>query len=69
MKHRLLRVVQRLFQYQVLLTGRPHRRSMGIEVAGQGRPLRRGGGDCGDLTSDHGRQVLGKGGVCHHLSL
>lgn len=42
---------------------------MGTEVAGQGRPLRRGGGDCGDLASDHVRQVLGKGDLCHHLSL
>ena len=53
-KHRLLRVVQRLFQYQVLLTGGPHRRSRctglvrGGEAPAEG--LRRPGKVC-DETS------------------
>ena len=41
-KHRLLRVVQRLFQYQVLLTGGPHRRSRYTEVM-QGKKAPRKG--------------------------
>lgn len=37
MKHRLLRVVQRLFQYQVLLTGRPRGRSGCTRAVGKRR--------------------------------
>ncbi|KAL0600047.1 FYVE, RhoGEF and PH domain-containing protein 5 [Plecturocebus cupreus] len=51
-KHQLLRVVQRLFQYQVLLTGGPHRNSWGTEVEGQGRPLKRGGDYLNNLCPD-----------------
>lgn len=52
MKHRLLRVVQRLFQYQVLLTGGPHRRSRYTEVMQGKKAPKKGCCDIGKLCDD-----------------
>lgn len=62
-KHRLLRVVQRLFQYQVLLTGGPHRRSRCTKLVWGGEAPAEGWGRPGKVCDETSPPtVAGRGG-------